>query len=221
MIDSYDKLTIGKYRELLALEKEDDFTHTMQILSILSDIDEDELMNMPLDEYSALAAKTKFVYSEIQRMDYKRLGDTIIINGNKYEILKNARKMTAGQYIDYTNYLKNENFFEVLPFILTVFIIPKGHKYGVGYDIEELAKELDNNLNIRTALCISDFFLNQSCFSIKSSLLYLKWMMKRMMKKETNQEVITKLTEGLRQVEFLLSSIDSSDGFIQLLKSGK
>lgn len=218
MIDSYDKLTIGKYRELLALEKEDDFTYGMQILSILSDIDEDELMNMPLDDYAALMAKTKFIYTDLNKLDYNHLGDKLEINGKKYTILKNARKMTAGQYIDYSNYLKNENFFEVLPYILTVFIIPKGHKYGDGYDIEELAKELNDNLDVRTAVCISDFFLNQSLFSIKSSLLYLKWMMKRKMKKETNKEMKQKMMEGLEQIEYLMSSMDNSDGFIQQSK---
>lgn len=215
MIDSYDKLTIGKYRELLALEKEDDFTYGLQILSILSDIDEDELMNMPLDEYTKLMAKTKFIYTQVPRMDYKKLGNTIVINGKKYDIVKDAKKMTAGQYIDYKTYIQKENFYDVLPFILTVFIVPSGCKYGVGYDVEELAKELNDNLNVRTALCISDFFLNQSQFLIKTSLRYLVWKMRRMEKKEKNQEMKMKIQEALRQLESIQSSIGNLDGFTQ------
>ena len=215
MIDSYDKLTIGKYRELLKIEKEDEMTYGIQILSILSDIDEDELMNMPLDDFTVMMGKTKFLYKQIEKLDWNHLGKTLTINGNKYDIIKNAKKMTAGQYIDYCTYIKKDNFIEMLPYILTTFIIPNGHKYCDDYDAEELAKELDEYMDIKTALCISDFFLHQSQFSIKSSLLYLRWTMKRAMRKETNKEMIQKITEGLEQIDYLESLLNHSDGFIQ------
>lgn len=215
MIDSYDKLTIGKYRELLSLEKEDDMTYGIQILSILSDISEEDLMDMPLDEFSSMMAKTKFLYKEVEKLDYNKLGKTLTINGKKYEIIKSPKKMTAGQYIDYKAYISNENFLETLPYILTVFVIPQGHKYCDDYEAEDLAKELNDNLDIRTALCISDFFHHQSLLWIKSSLLYLKWTMKRTMKRETNQEIKEKLMKGLQQIEYLESSLNSSDGFMQ------
>ena len=215
MIDSYDKLTIGKYRELMALEKEDDLTYGVKILSILSDIDEDELMDMPLEDFSGMMAKTKFLYRQVDKLDYNHLNRNITINGKKYEIIKDAKKMTAGQYIDYNAYIKKDNFMEMLPFILTTFIIPKGHKYCDDYDAEDLARELDEHLDIRTALCISDFFLHQSHFSIKSSLLYLKWQMKRTMRKETNKEIQEKMKEGLEQIEYLETLLEHSVGFTQ------
>lgn len=215
MIDSYEKLTIGKYREILALEKEDDTTYGIQILSILSDIDEDDLMDMPLDEFTSMMAKTKFLYKEVNKIDYKHLGKTLTINGKKYRIIKDAKDMTAGQYIDYKSYITKENFFDMLPYILTVFIVPDGCKYGNGYDTAELAKELNDNLDIRTALCIADFFLNQSRTSIKASLLYLKWRMKRMMRKETNKETKEKIADCLGQIESLQSLLENSVGFTQ------
>lgn len=215
MIDSYDKLTLGKYRELLKIEKEDDMTYGIKILSILSDIDEDDLMNMPLEEFTSMMAKTKFLYKQVEKLDYNHLGKKLKINGKEYEIVKDAKKMTAGQYIDYQTYIKNENFFDMLPYILTVFILPKGHKYCDDYDAEDLAKELDENLDVRTALCISDFFLHQSRFSIKSSLLYLRWMMKRTLKKETNPQIQEKIKEGLEQIGFLENSLNNLDGYTQ------
>ena len=215
MIDSYDKLTINKYRELVGLEKgDDDMEYGIRILSILSDIDEDELMDMPLDEFSKMMSKTNFLYKEVNKLDYNHLGKTLTINGKKYKIVKDAKSMTAGQYIDYKSYITRDNFIDMLPYILTVFIIPDGCKYGNGYDTAELAVELDNNLDIRTALCISDFFLNQSRFSMQTSLRYLKWKMKRMMKKETNLEIKNKIAEGLEQISYLESLLQSSDGSI-------
>lgn len=217
MIDSYDKLTIGKYRELLALEREDDMTYGVQILAILTDYTEDELYDMPLEDFTKLMQKTHFLYQTIDKLDWNHLGRHLTINGKKYDIIKDARKMTAGQYIDYKAYIKDpEKFMDMLPYILTCFIIPSGCKYGDGYDVEELAKELNDNLNIRTAVCISDFFHHQSKVSIRISLRSLKWMMKRMSKKEKNQEMKDKILEAVAQMESLESLLNNSDGYIPL-----
>lgn len=213
MIDSFDKLTISKYRELLSLDNNDEMEYGIQILAVLSDTPEEDLMALPLDEFTSLMSKTKFIYKEIDRMDYRKLGKTLTINGKKYDVIKDARSMTAGQYIDYRTYAKNEDFLSTLPYILTVFLVPSGMKYGEGYDIEDVAKELDQHLDIRTALCISDFFLHQSLFSIKVSLRYLKWMMKRMLRKETNQEMREKMITARQQIDLLESLITSTDGF--------
>lgn len=216
MIDSYDKLTIGKYRELLALEREDEMTYGVQILEILSDYTEDELYDMPLDEFTKLMSKTSFLYRNIDKLDWNHLGKHLTINGKKYDIIKDARKMSAGQYIDYKTYIKEpEKFLDMLPYILTCFIIPKGCKYGDGYEVSELAQELNDNLDIRTAVCISDFFLHQSKLSIMTSLRSLRWMMKRMMRKEKNQEMKDKIQNALEQMASLESLLNNSVGSIQ------
>lgn len=215
MIDSYNKLTIGKYRDLMKLVKEDDIQYGIEILSILSDYTEDDLMQMPLDEFEGLMAKTNFLYKQVEKMDWNHLGKTITINGNKYNIIKDAKKMTAGQYIDYKTYVKDpEKFLDMLPYILTIFIIPAGHKYGDDYDLADMAEELNNNLDIRTALCISDFFYHQSKLSIMASLRYLRWMMKMTLKKEKNETVRTQIQTAMEQIALLEDSVRNGDGFI-------
>lgn len=217
MIDSYDKLTISKYRQLMNLEKgEDDTAYGINILSVLSDYTEDELLEMPMDEFEKLMSKTSFLYKEVEKLDWKHLGKTITINGKKYNIIKDARKMTAGQYIDYKTYMKQvDKFLEIIPYLLTVFVIPEGCKYNDGYDVEDLAKELDNNLDIRTAICISDFFQHQSTLSMLASVRYLKWMMKRVLQKEKNMEARTKIQNAMEQMELLENSLKNGGGFIQ------
>jgi hypothetical protein len=214
MIKSFDELSIKKYRELIELEKIDDTEYGLQILSILSDIEIDELLDMPLDDFTKLMGQTKFIYGNVERMDYKKLGKKITINGKEYRLVKNARDLSAGQYIDYKAYIQRENFWKMLPYILTIFLIPEGHKYNNGYDVVELANEFDEHLNLPTALTISDFFLHQSTLSIKSSVTSLKWMMKRMMKKEKNQEMKEKIQSCLEQLESLQNLLRVGDGFI-------
>lgn len=214
MIKSFDELSIKKYRELIELEKIDDTEYGLQILSILSDIEIDELLDMPLDDFTKLMGQTKFIYGNVERMDYKKLGKKITINGKEYRLVKNARDLSAGQYIDYKAYIQRENFWKMLPYILTIFLIPEGYKYNNGYDVVELANEFDEHLNLPTALTISDFFLHQSTLSIKSSVTSLKWMMKRMMKREKNQEMKEKIQSCLEQLESLQNLLRVGDGFI-------
>lgn len=217
MIKSYEELSISKYRELIGIEKVDgeDTEYGIQILSVLSDMEPDELLEMPLEDFSKLMANTKFLYKEIERKGYKELKNKIEISGETYQVVKNARDLCAGQYIDYKAYVSRENFLEMLPYILTVFLIPEGHKYNNGYDIVELANKFDKEVDILTALSISDFFLHQSKMSMMSSITYLKWKMKKMMKKEQKTEIKEQIAACLEQLESLRSLLKISDGFIQ------
>lgn len=217
MIKSYEELSISKYRELIGIEKVDgeDTEYGIQILSVLSDMEPDELLEMPLEDFSKLMANTKFLYKEIERKGYKELKNKIEIGGETYQVVKNARDLCAGQYIDYKAYVSRENFLEMLPYILTVFLIPEGQKYNNGYDIVELANKFDKEVDILTALSISDFFLHQSKMSMMSSITYLKWKMKKMMKKEQKTEIKEQIAACLEQLESLRSLLKISDGFIQ------
>lgn len=219
MIDSYDKLTIKKYRELMGLKRDeydDDLSYSMDIMSILSDKTIDELLEIPLDDFSDIASKSKFLYETIDRNG--EVPKTLTINGKKYTVMKDAKQLCAGQYIDYKAYLSKGDVVDMLPYILTVFVVPEGCKYNSGYNVEELAEEFDNNITIPTALSIADFFLHQSKASMLSSLIYLKWMMKRKMKKEKNKEMMDQMRDCLEQIESLESLIRISDGWTQQSK---
>lgn len=215
MIKSFEELSIKKYRDLVNLEKIDDTEYGIMILSILSDMEPDELLDMPLEKFTDLMAQTKFIYGDVEKTDYSKLGNVITINGKDYKMVKSARDLTAGQYIDYKSYIIKDDFLKMLPYILTVFLIPEGHKYNNGYDIVELANEFDENMSIPIALSVSDFFLHQSMLSIKSSVIFLKWRMKRMAKKEKNPEMKTKMENCLVQLVLLQSLLNNSDGFIR------
>ena len=215
MIKSFDELTIKKYRDLINLERIDDTEYGIEILSILSDMEPDELLDMPLEKFASLMAQTKFIYGNVEKADYKKLGKVITVNGKDYRLMKSARDLTAGQYIDYKAYTQRDDFLGMLPYILTVFLIPEGHKYNNGYDVSELAKEFDENMSLPIALSVSDFFLHQSTLSIKSSLYFLRMRMKSMMKKEKNPEMKEKMMEAIRQMELLNDLLKNGAGYTQ------
>lgn len=216
MIKSYNDLTVGKYQELRKLELEglDALEQQVAILAVLNDMDEDEVFNMPLAEYQKLASDMHFLDKQ-PVINTKHNPKTIKINGDEYDVVQDARDLTAGQYIDYQHYLGVDDFDGQLPNILTVFVIPKGKKYGEGYEISKLADTFKEYMPIITAMEISSFFLRQSLTSIKASLTSLRIKMRMMKMTTRKKEVREMIQEGIDRLGLLRDSISSLDGLTQ------
>ena len=216
MIKSYNDLTVGKYQELRKLELEglDALEQQVAILAVLNDMDEDEVFNLPLAEYQKLASDMHFLDTQ-PVINTKHNPKTIKIGGEEYDVVQDARDLTAGQYIDYQHYLGVEDFDGQLPNILTVFVIPKGKKYGEGYNMAELANTFKDKMPIITAMEISSFFLRQSLTSIKASLTSLRLKMRMMKMTTRKKEVKEMMQEAIDKLGLLKDSISSLDGLTQ------
>ena len=216
MIKSYNDLTVGKYQELRKLELEglDALEQQVAILAVLNDMDEDEVFNLPLADYQKLASDMHFLDTQ-PVINTKHNPKTIKIGGEEYDVVQDARDLTAGQYIDYQHYLGVEDFDGQLPNILTVFVIPKGKKYGEGYNMAELADTFKEKMPIITAMEISSFFLRQSLTSIKASLTSLRLKMRMMKMTTRKKEVKEMMQEAIDKLGLLRDSISSLDGLTQ------
>lgn len=216
MIKSYNDLTVGKYQELRKLELEglDALEQQVAILAVLNDMDEDEVFNLPLADYQKLASDMHFLDTQ-PVINTKHNPKTIKIGGEEYDVVQDARDLTAGQYIDYQHYLGVEDFDGQLPNILTVFVIPKGKKYGEGYNMAELANTFKEKMPIITAMEISSFFLRQSLTSIKASLTSLRLKMRMMKMTTRKKEVKEMMQEAIDKLGLLRDSISSLDGLTQ------
>lgn len=216
MIKSYNDLTVGKYQELRKLELEglDALEQQVAILAVLNDMDEDEVFNMPLADYQKLASDMHFLDTQ-PVINTKHNPKTIKIGGEEYDVVQDARDLTAGQYIDYQHYLGVEDFDGQLPNILTVFVIPKGKKYGEGYNMAELANTFKEKMPIITAMEISSFFLRQSLTSIKASLTSLRLKMRMMKMTTRKKEVKEMIQEAIDKLGLLKDSISSLGGLTQ------
>lgn len=216
MIKSYNDLTVGKYQELRKLELEglDALEQQVAILAVLNDMDEDEVFNLPLADYQKLASDMHFLDTQ-PVINTKHNPKTIKIDGEEYDVVQDARDLTAGQYIDYQHYLGVEDFDGQLPNILTVFVIPKGKKYGEGYNMAELANTFKEKMPIITAMEISSFFLRQSLTSIKASLTSLRLKMRMMKMTTRKKEVRDMMQEAIDKLGLLRDSISSLDGLTQ------
>lgn len=186
MIDSYRKLSIAKYDEIKKImEKDiDDIDKQVELIACLADMPIDKVYNLPLSKYEELVEKTSFLL-ELPKPK-NNLPNKLIIGDFKYRIMKNVEKMTTGQYIDLQTYLKNDMG---VAYILTTIIIPEGCEYNDGdYNIDDLQKDIYNNLNIEDALSIAFFLHRKLQITIEGTLRFLDWRMKKMEKKMPQEQ---------------------------------
>lgn len=216
MIDSYNKLSIGKFIEIQELDFSgmEEIDIQVSLIAILNDMTEDEVLELPLNEYKDCARKLKFLATKPESKT--KVPKAIKLNGKEYTVIKDIKEMTAGQYIDYQNYLTHKDN-KYLPHILSCFIIPKGEKYGES-DLSTIIETIKSELPIGIALNMSAFFLKKWESLTKGTLTFLGLKMKWMMKKEKNQEVKKKMQMAIKNLTILRNSIDSGVGFLTQFK---
>lgn len=207
MINNYKDLTLEKYIELYELDicGMEEIDIQTSIISILSDMTADEILELPIPEYKKLAQQTAFM--TVPPTVKSRKINKIYINGKEYTVLDKIDKMTTGQYIDYQTYLK-KNDVKMLPYILSCLIIPKNEKYGDTDTIEDMKQ-----IKVEEALTVSNFFMSKSLTSIKATLRYLEYMMKRKMKKVKDETMKQQMTEAMEKLHSLQSSLKNGGGF--------
>lgn len=221
MIDNYNKLSVGKFQELrnMDLLNRDEIDLQVEMISILSEMDNEEVLNLPLDKYKEYASKLSFltVPPSVNNVCPKK----IKLDGKEYTVLDDISNMKAGQYIDYQNYLSNDDMEKYLPYILACFIIPKGKTYNNGYDINDVVNDVKKYLPIEVALNIAGFFFLKLQNLTKATLTFSAWKTRRIMKKAKTKEEREMLESLMEKTQRLKDLVESGDGFRMLIQSLK
>ena len=197
IIDSYNKLTLGKYMEIQEISRNEsleDIDKQVQILSILTGVAEEEILHLPIQDYKELVAKSGFLDPE--NINYHPVAKKYLLG--KFELIpcRDFRKIETCQYIDFQTYAPDLD--KYLVEFLSVILVPKGHRYNEGYDILEVQQALKDNLSVTDALSLSAFFLTRYRNLIKDSL------------NSCRQEIRTIKNESKRmQMEERIKSLES------------
>ena len=191
---NWNQITISDYMELQEiLKREDIIDIEIGIVALLCGVSENEILNLPIPEYQRILANIRFI-SEFPKVNNKA-PKSITIGDYKYDVVTDMRKLTTAQYIDFQTYLKMGNETENIPRLLSVFIIPKGCKYGDDeYNIDDLQKDIKEYLPVQTAFEMCGFFQKTFLNSIKNILFYLELKMRKG-KTEKEKEVKKALQE--------------------------
>lgn len=210
MIKDYNHLSVGKYLEIQKIAKDDipDIDKQVGIIAVLADMSEDEVLDLPILEYKALAGELTFLEKPIDVP--KGIASSYDLNGWTLVPTTDIRKMTTAQYIDFQTFSQQGE--DKLIEVLSCFLIPKGFKYNEGYDIVELQNTIRDYLGIAHCLALSAFFLRKFNLSIKGTLIYCKWMTKLTMKKGKEKK------ETLKKIQELIDNTPNLDGLPALMQ---
>lgn len=194
-IDSWDKCSINDYYRIVDINEDDSLCEAekdIATVAVLCGVSEDEIYQMEVLQLKALVREAKkwvgkFEWNKDIKFNKIKIGD------KEYEININLDKMNVEQYVDFQNFWGRNDLRKYYGNVLACFMIPKGHKYGEGYDTIELAEELRDTISIKMANEICYFFLKGWVNSIKVMHLYSEYQMKKMMKREKDPAIKMKI----------------------------
>jgi hypothetical protein len=207
MIKSFNELNLSKFREIQQIAKEggEELEMNIRILSVLSDISVDDLCAMPITEVSTLMGGLAFL---CEPMPAEKVA-------NKYKIGDitlcpsfDVTKFTTAQYVDFQEFMKAPDDNQVG--ILSCLLVPKGKKYNVDYDIDEVRKLISDNISVTTSNAIFTFFLTRLQRSIVNTLRSSAKAVERLQPK--TEEAKMKTEEAKHTIMEALRLVVGGDG---------
>lgn len=213
---NWEEISVNTFSRLRNIDYKQDggefemLNANIELLSILCDCDEDVISNLTTSEFTYLLNQTTF----LKDMPKVKIEDTYIINGTTYKVFLSLKQMSVAQYVDFQTYFKDQQkYFKEL---LSVFLIPKGMKYGEGYNIDDTINDIGEYLSIVDANSILFFFAILFQSLTKVTLDCSIKDMKKMMKKMTNKEEIEKMEMAIKEMEKAKALTKSGIGYTSL-----
>lgn len=200
---SWRDVSINEYFDLtekLSDESLKEYDKIVIKLAFVNNTTEDEIWSMNINDFRRLQVEALWLDSFDIPKDIKF--NNITIDGEKYNVDTNLQNFSVAQYIDFqTFYPKYKKDNRVLGNILACFIIPAGKQYADGYDIQDLVRKINENIDILTAEEIMFFFLKQYLLSMRVIANYFNWQMKKATKKMKNKDKIKQIEKEWEQTK--------------------
>lgn len=139
MITDYKDMRLRHLLELQTLSKTkaNDTVKEIMAISILADVSVEDLRALPASKYAKLREGLAFLQKEPPK-DAPVIQE-ITLNGTVYTVCRRMDQITTAQYIDWCTYISGDRNIVDL---YSCFIIPKGHKYADGYDLEKAKEDI-------------------------------------------------------------------------------
>jgi hypothetical protein len=164
MITTFADLTLGAMLRLYAIPDDmDALDRQVAILAILSNSTEDEILALPLAEYSRRVAASRFLDRDLpQRLPQRsyKCGPFTLVP------VKDFKKITTAQFVDFKTFTDQAGGDERKLSALTVELLscmltPEGRDYCDGYDPIDVQAAIRDHLRADDAVARSAFFLSR------------------------------------------------------------
>ena len=151
---SWNDITLDQFIQLSKTSDIKDDTEKM--LAIGEIVYGDGINDLSIPEFSKKMNQLGFLSQEIPTSVPPK---KVVLNGRKYFTDCLLGNITTAQYIDFQNHMKSTSDGKEAN-ILSVFIIPEGHKYNDGYDMLEVINDI-KSMPMPVVMSISFFFGRQ------------------------------------------------------------
>lgn len=155
IITSWSEVSLELFDQISQITGEP-YEQVPKLLSILSSASEEEIRSISVTDFEHAGIPEKLAF--LSTAPKKRMpSEKLTLGGRKFTVSLYPNKWTAGQYLDYTSVMGSDTD-RKLAKLIACFCVPEGHKYGDGYDFDELVNFLYKNMSIETALGYAGFF---------------------------------------------------------------
>lgn len=194
----WNDVTVSQFLELQEIIKIED--ETDRLLAIIELFFGEDAVNLPIYEFNKKIKELDFLKTEVPK---NHIVNTATVNGRKYKVDALVGHISTAQYVDFTNYMKEDPEKNITK-CLSVFFIPEGHKYNDGYDMLQVIDDM-GSLPIDIAMSESFFFSRQYKKFIK---IFQSYSIKKIKKTDLPKEVKKNLIKVVdNSVDLVLSPL--------------
>lgn len=162
MIANYQDLTLGAFLRLYAIPDDmEPLDRQVAILAVLSGCTEDEILALPLAEYTSRVRLSRFLDNELpQRIPQRsyKCGDFTLVP------VRDFKTITTAQFVDFKTFADqagkdSDKLGGMTAELLSCMLTPKGHTYCDDYDPVDVQNAIRENMRADDAVALSAFFL--------------------------------------------------------------
>lgn len=181
---TWKDINIKTFKEINKILKDETLTDVekeISLISIIFNLDEDDLYDMDLNTLKTYSTQIAFI--ESFEPDYGKCPKIERIGDIEVSVDYNLSHFTVAQYIDFMANIQTKD--PDIARLLACILIPNGKKYNVDYDLEAFIKQIEINLNIYDAESMLFFYIIESLRLLKRShkALMMRAMAKKMARK--------------------------------------
>lgn len=203
--NSWDKLSIGKLNDVNNIINNNELTEDDKIIklgALISNMNYEDFINLKIEDAQKIISQIKFLYEAPKS---KKLVKNLNLDGINCKVIQDVSEITTAQFIDYNTLISNGNV--LIPEILSVFIIPQGHKYSDNYNKEEIVDLISKYVSVEEGLSIANFFIKKYKRLLMRTLLYSKVNLKMQLMKRLPQQTKEEIKSQIQQIKELQKEI--------------
>ena len=200
-VKSFNQISIKLYRKLKEVTEDpskSELVKSVEIVALLNDKTVDEVLHLPIPEFNSLVAETSF-------LDHPKLENPkataprfIKIGDQKFSLELDVYRWSTARFIDFQTFIKEGSRPEDKMYCnaLACILVPEGKEYGKDYDPLEVARLIEDSLDIITAKQVFFYWKRRWLGSLKVIQSYLTWILKKAQKKDLKvKEVMDKIIQ--------------------------